>query len=174
MLSRATARCQTRAINAATIRYYAACSSRWTGLERGPVNGLLKSFVRVKNRLECERELSRAVQLEVRQALLGFVYAGSVTGRYPPKRDKGPGEFLEPLLSLPKQFAVSAPVDIVSERVNALPNRHVDENAVVFIRPNVGGIAVRGLEPPDKPRAPIRNCVDLVQPRYEPGHLSVI
>jgi len=65
---------------------------------------------------------------------------------------------------------VRAPVDVLSEVLDALPHREVEEDSVIVIRAEVRGVALSCLEAPHKARAPIGKGVDLIESSYEAGH----
>jgi hypothetical protein len=102
-------------------------------------------------------------------ALLSFVNAGDVTGRHPPQRNEHAGKLLEPLLPLPKYFGMCRAIDVISERFDRFPHRHIQEYAIVMIVwPKVRCISFSRLETPYEPRAVIGKGVDFVQPPMNP------
>src|SRR5882762_5514777 len=63
------------------------------GEEGGPVDSFLKVVVWREGSFESEGEFGGAVGLEVRDSLLGFVDAGTVSGGNPPEGGVSAGEF---------------------------------------------------------------------------------
>ena len=68
----------------------------------------------------------------------------------PPEHHHRDGELLEPLLAAADVGRVRAFVDILEERVNALPDGHIDDQERVVVDVNIGGVVVVALEPPDE------------------------
>ena len=110
------------------------------------------------------------MRVEVGEALLGLVDAGDVAGGHPPQRDKGAGELLEPLLPLAKQLRVGGAVDEGLERVGGFPNGQVEEDAVVIVGAEVGGVSRGGLQAPDEAGAAVGEGVDFIEPLDEASH----
>ena len=60
-------------------------------------------------------------------------------------------------------------VDEGAQRLDRLPDRHVDDQAVVAEGADGGGVAVLGLEAPDEARARVGDGVDRREGRDEVG-----
>src|SRR3954453_801371 len=56
------------------------------------------------------------------------------------------------------------------ERVDRLPDRHVDDHAIVLVGAQGGGVALLGLQAPDEARRGVGHGVDRVEQRHELGH----
>jgi len=80
---------------------------------------------------------------------------------------------LKPLAALLQHLAMPALIDKGEEIREAGPHRHVHENEIVLEGAQTGSVSFFRLQAPHKARAGIRNCVDLVQTRYEPRHLCI-
>src|SRR6266545_3193106 len=143
---------------------------RWTRLEGRPVDRLNEGLVRRKHFFERERELRRAVRLEMRETLFGFVHARHVALRYPPQGEVGASEFFEPGLPLPQHLRVSAVVHVALQLLHRFPDRQVEQDAVITIGTKVGGVALGGLQAPDEAWAAVGERVDLLQPGDETRH----
>lgn len=102
------------------------------------------------------------MRVEMCKAFLGFVDARYVIFRHPPQGDIYGRDLFEPIVPLAKQFRMSCSVDIVFESFNRPPNRHVDEDSSIVVRPKVCRITFLGLEPPHEPGTVISKRVDLV------------
>jgi long-subunit acyl-CoA synthetase (AMP-forming) len=139
-----------------------------TGPEDRPVERRQEALVRRLYGLERERELRGAVTLQMRQPLLGLVDARDVAGRNPPHGHVRTAEVLEPGATSAQKLGMRRPIDVVLQRLDRLPDRQIDENPIVLIRPQIGGVPFRRLQPPDKAGAVIREGVDLLEPRHEP------
>ena len=107
------------------------------------------------------------------EPLLGLFDGRNMPGVDPPERHIRAVEFLEPLTPTANQLGVGAAVDVLFKELGRLPDREVEDNSVVLIRPDVCRVTGLGLQPPDKARAAIRKRVDFIQPRDEPLHQRV-
>jgi len=82
------------------------------------------------------------MRIQMRKASFRLVNTGDVAHWHPPQRDICAGELFEPRLPLAKQLGMSCAINIVAECVDGLPNRHIDEDAVVIIRTKIGGVSL--------------------------------
>jgi hypothetical protein len=114
------------------------------------------------------------MRIQVRKALFGFVDARSVTSRHPPQPGISAREGLEPLMSLPKQFHMRRAVNVVIQRFDGLPNRHVEQDSIVVVGPQVCSVSPGSTETPNEARAAIGESVDLVDPGGESRHQRVV
>ena len=64
-------------------------------------------------------------------------------------------------------------IDVLFQRINRLPRRHVDEDSVIIIRPEIGGVTCRGLKPPDKAGAGVSQGIDFIQPGDKSFHHGI-
>src|SRR5262249_31712748 len=67
-------------------------------------------------------------------------------------------------------LGVRGAVDVVLQRLHTLPDRHIDEDAVVVERAQVRRVALRSLQAPDESAAAVGQRVDLLEARHESGH----
>ena len=112
---------------------------------------------------------------QISNALFRFVNAGDVTRWHPPQRNVHAGKLLEPLLPLPEYFGMRRAIDVISERFDRFPDRHIQEYAIVMVVwPKVRCVSFSRLETPYESRAVIGKRVDFVKPAHEPGHCRVI
>src|SRR5262245_30224972 len=95
-------------------------------------------------------------------------------GWHPPERDVSAAKFLEPLTPLSQQLSMSTAVHKLFEMIDGTPYGQVNEDAVILIRPQGGGIAFRRLQAPDKAGAVVGQSVDLVQARDESSHDGIV
>src|SRR5438445_4295146 len=102
-----------------------SASHRRARFEDRPVERFDVLRVRRECRLERERELRRAVLLQMGEALLRFVDARYVAARHPPQRDEGTAELLEPVAAPAEQFGVRGFVDIRPQRFDRFPDREI-------------------------------------------------
>jgi len=112
----------------------------------------------------------RPALFEPPQPLFRLVDGWNVTGRDPPERQHHGLELLEPVAPLLQQLGVRAVVDVGAKLFDRLPDRHVDDDALVFVRPQVGVVARLPLQAPDEAVAAIGERVQVVEARHEAGH----
>ena len=110
----------------------------------------------------------------MRQALLRFVDTRNVVARNPPERQIGTAEMLEPFPAIAEQLGVRRAIHVRFQRVDRLPDREIEQNAIVVIRPKIRRIPRVGLQPPHKSRTVVCERVDLIQPRDKSGHDRII
>src|SRR5262249_36047224 len=60
------------------------------------------------------------------------------------------------------------------ERLDRVPNGHVEENPIVVIRPKVRRVPLIALEPPDESGTAVGERIDLVEKRHKVAHLDTI
>ncbi len=76
-------------------------------------------------------------------------------------------EIFEPGVALAQQLAVGRAVNIVLQGLDSFPNGHVQNQPVVVVGPQIGGIALRRLQPPDEAGSVVGEGVNFVQPADE-------
>jgi len=64
-------------------------------------------------------------------------------------------------------------IDVLFQRINRLPRLHVDEDSVIIIRPEIGGVTCGGLKPPDKAGAGVSQGIDFIQPGDKSFHHGI-
>src|SRR6266496_3378339 len=159
---------------AGSLEFIESSLCRWTRLEGRPVDRLNEGLVWRKHFLERERELRRAVRLEMRETLFGLVHARKTALRHPPQGDVGAGEFFEPGLPLPQHLDVRAVVHVALQLLDRFPDRQVEQDTIVTVGTKVGGVAVGGLQTPDEAGAAVGERVDLLQPGDETRHHGIL
>src|SRR5205085_11544171 len=148
--------------------------ARRTRLEHRPVEALDVSLVRRENIFEIERELRWPVLFEMCKTLLRFVNARHMSWRNPPESQVGAAELLEPVAALSQQLRMCSLVDVRAKRFDALPDRKIEQNAIVVVRTQVRRIPRLGLQSPNESRTPIGESVDLLEPFDEAGHDGIL
>src|SRR6266496_224160 len=118
---------------AGSLEFIESSLCRWTRLEGRPVDRLNEGLVWRKHFLERERELRRAVRLEMRETLFGLVHARKTALRHPPQGDVGAGEFFEPGLPLPQHLDVRAVVHVALQLLDRFPDRQVEQDTIVTV-----------------------------------------
>src|SRR5580704_4128920 len=74
-------------------------------------------------------------------------------------------------MSLAEQLGVHGAIDVILQRFDRLPHRHVQENTVVvWVRPEVSGVACISLQAPDEAGSAVSERVDFLEPIHEAGH----
>ena len=118
---------------------------------------------------ERERMRRRAVRAQVVKAVFGLAHGRDVPARYPPQHQMRVLHPLEPLPSPPQDRDVRVTVGVRGQRLDRLPDRHVDDDAAprphrVLLEPaHRGGVPVFGLQPPDEPGGRVRDRVHFIQ-----------
>jgi hypothetical protein len=97
-----------------------------------------------------------------------------LAGWDPPQGEDWCFDRLEPFLSVAKRPDVRALVDVLLERIERLPHRHVDRHALVRVWPDRRRVAVLGLQAPHEAWAPIRDRVDRIELRAEAVHDRIV
>jgi hypothetical protein len=121
-----------------------------------------------------ERVGRRSVRPQIFETFDAFCDGWKRSHRYPPQGNDDISHALEPLPPPTEVPGVIRPIDIVAERLDRLPDRHVDEDRVVLVRPDRGGVPVLGHQTPDKSGTLLRQRIDLVEGRHEFGDDRVI
>ena len=78
----------------------------------------------------------------------------------PPQDEDRPLERLEPFPTVSEWPRMVAPVDVVAQGLARLPDRHVEEDSLVFVGPDGGSVPFIGLESPDKTGAGVGDRID--------------
>jgi hypothetical protein len=124
---------------------------------------------------ERERLGGRAVRAQVVKAVFGLAHRGDVPARYPPQHQVRVRHPLEPLPPPPQHRDVLGAVGVRGQRLDRLPDGHVDDDAAagphrILLEPaHRGGVPVFGLQPPDEPGGRVRDRVHLIQGGHEVG-----
>ena len=94
--------------------------------------------------------------LDARDSLLD---ARPMADRHPPQHDRWPFKMLKPIGAA----AIEAPMDCLPDKalkcIDALPNRKIDDDTRLGIRPRVSGVAALVDIAPDEPGAAFGNAV---------------
>ena len=119
--------------------------------------------------LERERVRGRAVRAQVIKPVFGLAHGRDVPPRYPPQHQVRVRHPLEPLPPPPQDRDVGGAVGVSGERLDRLPDRHVDDDAAARPHPvqlepaHRGRVPVFGLQPPDESGGRVRGRVHLIQ-----------
>src|ERR1700724_2069053 len=109
--------------------------------------------------------------LDARDSLLD---ARPMADRHPPQHDRWPFKMLKPIGAA----TIEAPMDCLPDKAlkcgDALPNRKIDDDARVGIRPRVRAVAALGGRAPDAPGAAVRNPVHQCKIIRETRHARIV
>src|ERR1700741_4275102 len=94
--------------------------------------------------------------LDVRESLLD---ARPMAGRHPPQHDRWPFKMLKPIGAAALEALMDCLPDKALKCIDALPNRKIDDDTRVCIRPRVSGVAALVDIAPDEPGAALGNAV---------------
>src|SRR5215471_3794364 len=100
--------------------------------------------------LPAERMLARPMQLEMFKPFDRFPNAGPMACRHPPHHQVRAVELLEPFLTAAIETLVHRLPDVALERLDAVPHRHVQQQARVVERMDARRGAACLLQPPDE------------------------
>src|SRR5579872_5234215 len=125
-------------------------------------------------RLPVEGVMVRAMLLEMRQPRDGLLDARPMANGHPPQHDGRPLKMLEPVGTAAIEALVDGLPDKALERVNALPDRKIDDDPRVGIRTGVGRIAALVDIAPDEPGAALGNAVHQCKIVSEIRHARVV
>jgi len=95
---------------------------------------------------------------------------GPVPLGYPPQNQKCLVHAFKPFAPATHELHVRRVVDVLVERLDISPYRHVDEHVLVLERADGGGITFFGLQPPREARRALRQRVDAFEVRGEVRH----
>ncbi len=84
------------------------------------------------------------------------------------------GWFLKPPRPVAHNLQVLCLIHETMEGLDRLPDRQVNDHLRVVIPPEVGGVAVLGLETPNEARARLSESIDSVQLRNKTGDLRIV
>src|SRR5688572_14156200 len=123
-----------------------------------------------------EREGQRrgTMHLEVLETFQRFNDRGNVAGGNPPEDQDGTLDGLEPLLPVAQALDVITAVHELLERLERIPDRHVDGHPVVGEWPDRDRVAVFGLQSPDEARTAVGERIDRIELRPEPVHDRIV
>src|SRR5579864_4392116 len=110
-------------------------------------------------RLPVEGMIVRTMLLEMRQPRDGLLDARPMANGHPPQHDGRPLKMLEPLGTAAVETLVDGLPDKALERVDALPDRKIDDDPRVRIRARIGRIAALVDVAPDESIAALGNAV---------------
>src|SRR5947208_11444050 len=130
----------------------------------------LAGIGRRKRLPESERLYRGAVAAKKIKPGDGFGDGWPMTRRHPPQDEERLAHLLEPFPAAAQNLHVSRPVDVLVERLDIPPHRHVDEHIGVVEWTNGGGVAFFGLEPPYESGEALGQSIDAVQIRGEIRH----
>src|SRR5262249_22075727 len=118
--------------------------------------------LRGREHVPAEGVFGRTVPSEMVEALDRLLDCRSVPGRHPPHYEIGSFGFFEPLAAPPIEALVHGLPDVALQRLDALPDRHVDGDTRIIVRAKARGIAAFVLQTPHEAFGTVR---DRVHPR---------
>ena len=110
-------------------------------------------------RLPVKRVLAWTVLFQMREARDSLLDARPMPGRYPPQHHGWTFKMLEPIDTAAVKALVNRLPDKLLQCVDVLPNRKIDDDARVGVRPRVGGAAAVVDKAPDKSGAAFGDAV---------------
>src|SRR5262245_27088656 len=119
--------------------------------------------------------VARTVVLEMVETFHRLCDRGTVAVRHPPHHEVRPLELLEPFVPAAVEPLVHGLPDVFLERLDVLPDRHVDGDArIVRVRPRIRRIAAVVLVAPDETRTALGESVDGREIVHEVRHARII
>src|SRR5262249_6213553 len=104
-------------------------------------------------RLPIKRVIAWTMLLQMLDARDGLLDARAVADRHPPQHERWPFKMLKPIGAAAIEVPMDCPPDKALKRIDALPNRKIDDDTPIGIRPRVSGVAALVAIAPDEPRA---------------------
>src|SRR5262245_52412624 len=124
--------------------------------------------------LPIKRVLACTMLLQMLDASDSLLHARSMAGRHPPQREGRPCKMLKPIGAA----AIKAPVHRLPDKLlkcsDALPNRKIDDDPRIGIRPRVSGVTAVVDIAPDEPGATFGNAVHHGQIVREIRHARIV
>ena len=111
------------------------------------------------SRLPIKRVIAWTVLLQMLDARDSLLDAWPMAGRHPPQHDRWPFKMLKPLGAAAIEVFMDCLPNKALKCIDALPNRKIDDDTRIGIRPRVGSIAALVDIAPDEPGAPVGNAV---------------
>src|SRR5438876_1633301 len=84
--------------------------------------------------------------------------------------EDGAVKWLEPFPTASEWPRMVTSVDVVAQSLERLPDRHVEEDSVVFVGADGGSVPFTGLESPDETRAGVSDRIDPIELGAEAFH----
>src|SRR5215470_3544647 len=112
--------------------------------------------LRGREHVPAEGVFGRTVPSEMVEALDRLLDRRSVPGRHPPHYEIGSFGFFEPLAAPPIEALVHGLPDVALQRLDALPDRHVDGDTRIIVRAKARGIAAFVLQTPHEAFGAVR------------------
>jgi len=116
----------------------------------------------------------RTVLLVALQTLAALRDARDVAGGNPPETVVRLVHFFKPLGAIAKSLDVSGRVDVVAQRFDGGPDRHVDDDEGIVVVGELGGVSRSRLQAPDKTGSRIRESVDGIELGDKAGDLGIV
>jgi hypothetical protein len=124
--------------------------------------------------LPIKRVIAWTILLQMLDAPDSLLDARAMADRHPPQHDRWPFKMLKPIGAA----AIEAPMDRLPDKalkyIDALPNRKIDDDPRVGIRPRVSGVAALVDIAPDEPGAAFRNAVHQCKIVRETCHARIV
>src|SRR5437764_8314575 len=100
--------------------------------------------------------------------------ARPMAGRHPPQHDRWPFKMFEPIGAAAIEALVYGLPDKALKCIDALPNRKIDDDARVGVRPRVSSVTALVDVAPDKPGAAFGNAVHQCKTVREICHAGIV
>ena len=108
------------------------------------------------------------------QPLAALGDGGDMAGWDPPKAVAGLIHVFEPFGTIAEYLRVIRFVGEAAQRLDRIPDRHINDYERIVVVPDVGGVARFRLEPPDKARSLVGKSIDGFELSDEFGDLRII
>jgi hypothetical protein len=110
-------------------------------------------------RLPIKRVIAWTMLLQMLDARDGLLDVRSMADWHPPQHDRWPFKMLKPIGAAPIEALMDCLPDKALKCIDALPNREIDDNTRVGVRPRVSGVAALIDIAPDESGAAFGNAV---------------
>ena len=87
---------------------------------------------------------------QIIQSRFAFFWSWDMSHGNPPQRIVWTVELLEPAFAITQDSAMRALIGILAQRLDTFPHRHIDNDKVIVIDFDAGGVTAFGLKPPHK------------------------
>ena len=125
-------------------------------------------------RLPIKRVIAWTMLLQMLHARGSLLDARPMAGRQPPQHDRWPFKMLKPIGAAAIETLMDCLPDKTLKRIDALPNRKIDDDTRVGIRPRVSGVAALVGIAPDEPGAAFGNAVHQCKIVREICHARIV
>ena len=118
--------------------------------------------------------IARTMLLQILDACDSLLDARSMSDRHPPQHDGRPFKMRKPLGATAIEALMDCLPDKALKGIDALPNRKIDDDVRVGIRPRFSGVAALVDMAPDEPVAPFGNAIDQCKIVGEIRHAGIV